>query len=549
MKTKRVLREDTGGEKEPRAKKGSIKKWLLYITGFFSGMSVMAIELGAQRLMSPYFSSSQIVWTIIIGTIMISMAVGNMLGGRIADKYQKPDLMFTLLLSAAVWVGLVPLFGKFVMSGIAIGLALAAPKGYLIWAAFLSCIVVFVYPLLILGMVTPNLVRYACSDLSNSGKTVGKIEALNTIGSILGTFLPTFVTIPTVGTSVTFVIFAAILFIICLVYFFMHKLRRAVATVLACVTLAAGGASSAIGIAYWNSNILYEGESVYNYLRVEDEEDKRILSTNVLFGVQSVKTKTPGLAYTYHDYALVAPVVVGADKPKDILSLGLGAGTFATQCEYYFENNDIDGVEIDGDIIRLAREYFDLPDSVKTYEQDGRAFINATEKTYDIIMIDAYQDISIPFQMATVEFFALVKEHLNEGGMIEVNLNMHSEGEGNINDWISSTIKNVFDYVYTAKFGTNVMLYAADYDVKEALKENLDAVSDNDLRALLAKVCNGMESYDKTEYVFTDDKASVELRSMRVLDEMIRSEIAYFKDSIKGKSLKELLEMLFSGGF
>ena len=64
------------------------------MTGFFSGLSVMAIELGASRLMAPYFSSSQIVWTIIIGTIMIAMALGNVIGGRMADKHDTPDRLF-----------------------------------------------------------------------------------------------------------------------------------------------------------------------------------------------------------------------------------------------------------------------------------------------------------------------------------------------------------------------------------------------------------------------------------------------------------------------
>lgn len=534
------------------------KKIFLYLTGFFCGMSVMAIELGAQRLLSPYFSSSQVIWTIVIGIIMISMAVGNMLGGRLADKKDKPDLLVILLLSAAVWVGLIPLLGKFIISGVAIGLAFFVTKGYLIWASLISCIVVFVYPLLILGMVTPNLIKYACTDLSDSGKTVGKIEALNTVGSILGTFLPTFVTIPTIGTAVTFVIFASILFAICLTYFFVRKKFRVVATVLVVVTLTAGSLSNLIGIAYWNKNILYEGESVYNYLRVEDEGDTRILSTNVLFGVQSVKTKTPGLTGLYHDYALAAPVITDAmTKPQDILILGLGAGTYATQCKYYFEQTDIDGVEIDSEIIRLARTYFDLPEDVHTYEQDGRAYINTCKKQYDVIMVDAYQDISIPFQMSSVEFFTLVRDRLKENGVMTVNLNMYSAGEGNINDWLSSTINNVFEYVYTAKTGSNVVLYAAGFDLKKRLWDKLPEIESDRLpvgeysllRETLTKAYGRMERYEKTKYLFTDDKAPVEMRSMRVLDEMIVAELADFKESIKGKSLGELLQILFSGNF
>ena len=199
------------------------KEWLFYFTGFFSGMSVMAIELGAQRLLSPYFSSSQIIWTIVIGVIMIAMAIGNIIGGKMADKYQKPDKLFIMLFIAATWIILIPLVGKFIIAGIAVGLATFITHGYLIWASLISCLVVFVFPLLVLGMVTPNIVKFATKNLESNGNVIGKIEAFNTIGSIIGTFIPTFLTIPFIGTAATFVIFSIILYTICMVYLILRK--------------------------------------------------------------------------------------------------------------------------------------------------------------------------------------------------------------------------------------------------------------------------------------------------------------------------------------
>ncbi len=78
----------------------------LYATEFFAGMSVMAVELGASRLLAPYFSSSQIVWTIIIGTIMIAMALGNIYGGRSADRNPNPDRLYRRIMIAAAWIAL-----------------------------------------------------------------------------------------------------------------------------------------------------------------------------------------------------------------------------------------------------------------------------------------------------------------------------------------------------------------------------------------------------------------------------------------------------------
>ena len=214
----------------------------LYLTEFFAGMSVMAVELGASRLLAPYFSSSQIVWTIIIGTIMIAMALGNLWGGRSADKDPDPGRLYKRLLIAAVWIALIPVLGKYIILAISAVLVFAVSSNFLVIAAFAACMVLFVYPLFLLGTVTPSLVKYTMQSMADSGRTVGRLEAFNTIGSILGTFLPTFVTIPAVGTSITFLIFAGVLLALALLYFLTQKKNRglcagAAAVFLACVLL------------------------------------------------------------------------------------------------------------------------------------------------------------------------------------------------------------------------------------------------------------------------------------------------------------------------
>ena len=133
-------------------------KLYLYLTEFFAGVSVMAVELGASRLLAPYFSSSQIVWTIIIGTIMIAMALGNLWGGRAADKNPDPDRLYRRILVAAVWIAAIPAVGKYVVLGVSGLMILTVSTGFLVAAAFVSCFVIFVYPLFLLGTVTPSLV-------------------------------------------------------------------------------------------------------------------------------------------------------------------------------------------------------------------------------------------------------------------------------------------------------------------------------------------------------------------------------------------------------
>ena len=158
--------------------KGILKnKLFLYVTEFFAGMSVMAVELGASRLLAPYFSSSQIVWTIIIGTIMIAMALGNIYGGKSADKSPDPDKLYGRILIAAVWIALIPVVGKYIVLGISALLIFTVSNNFLILAAFAACMVIFVFPLFLLGTVTPSLVKYSVDSLDDSGKTVGTLGA------------------------------------------------------------------------------------------------------------------------------------------------------------------------------------------------------------------------------------------------------------------------------------------------------------------------------------------------------------------------------------
>ena len=190
-------------------------KLFLYLTEFFAGMSVMAVELGASRLLAPYFSSSQIVWTIIIGTIMIAMALGNIYGGKSADKSPNPDKLYGRILIAAIWIAL----------------------------------------------------------------------------------------IPAVGTSITFLIFAGILMALSVFYFGARHTgtkKIVVSGVIFGLCCALGYSDS---FAFWQNDLTYEGESIYNYLQVSQNDKQVVLSTNVLFGVHSVYMKEDGLTGMYYDYA------------------------------------------------------------------------------------------------------------------------------------------------------------------------------------------------------------------------------------------------------
>ncbi len=549
-------------------------KLFLYMTEFFAGMSVMAVELGASRLLAPYFSSSQIVWTIIIGTIMIAMALGNIYGGRKADKDPDPGRLYTRILIAAIWIALIPVVGKYIILAISGILVFTVNSNFLVIAAFAACMVVFVLPLFLLGTVTPSLAKYTTDSLEDNGKIIGTLGAFNTIGSIIGTFLPTFVTIPAVGTAIPFLIFAGILMCLSILYFVTSgknssakgeptgKKSKAAGTgvkitagILIFVLCCVFGHNSSF--AFWESDLTYEGESVYNYLQVKEDSRNVILSTNVLFGVQSVLVKERALTGMYYDYAMAAPYMAGirekeaAGESIDVLILGMGSGTYATQLGRYLDNVNVEGVEIDDKITDLAHRYFELPETTKVTTYDGRAYLAAISDKYDVIMVDAYQDITIPFQMSSKEFFTMVRDHLEEDGVMVVNMNMYSDtldsADATINTYLADTISSVFENVVIVDVpgNTNKELFATqNSDFLDRLELNSSYETNDALRNILVKAHDTAIPYNAGSNIMTDDKAPVELLGMRQIDSIIKDEVAYYKKVFREQGLSGLLENL-----
>ena len=523
-------------------------KWFLYITEFFAGVSVMAVELGASRLMAPYFSSSQIVWTVIIGVIMIAMAIGNLWGGKLADKTNSPDRLYGRILIAAIWIALIPFAGRWLIAGVSLLLATFVTKNFLVWAALAACLVIFAFPCVLLGTVTPSLTKFTVDNLDDTGKTVGRLNALNTIGSIIGTFVPTFITIPAVGTAATFLIFAGVLAAIGIVYFAFARKRMVKGIVAAVVIVGLCFTLPTYSFAFWESDITLEDESIYNYLQVKDNDKRTVLSTNVLFGVQSIQRKDAELTGMYYDYALAAPCMAGMDGSENdgrsVMILGMGSGTYASYCVRYFPGVKVQGAEIDQKIADIATEYFGLPDSVEVAVEDGRAYLTASQEQFDVIMVDAYQDITIPFQLSSVEFFTEVQRHLKPGGVMVVNLNMTSAQDGSINQYLCDTMASVFAHTYTVNVpaNTNTVVFCTDADdLRQTFDENRVRLSNAKYADMMEKVAQSLQDYTGGDCILTDDKAPVELLGMRVLDELIDGQLNYYKEQF---SLQEIIDMV-----
>lgn len=532
-----------------------MKKNFLIITAFLSGVSVMGVELSANRLLAPFFGSSQIVWTVIIGLIMIFMSIGNYFGGKYADKMENMDKLYRNLFLTGIWVLILPWIGKYVILGITFLLVFIGIKQVILFGSLLTCLVLFSFPLIMLGTVSPTLVRFGLKDSDKPGEVAGKIYASSNIGSILGSFLPTFITLPLLGTRKSFIFFAMILMLLSIIYKLKYRniknvLKYAIVFSITAILFIIPIQES---YAFWDDSVIYEGESIYNYLQVKDTEQYRTFSTNVAFGVQSEIRKNKLLTDAYYDYLLFAPLFNGASREGklDILILGYGTGSADKLFSYYYPNSNVTGVEIDKKIIDIAKEYFDVDTNrTQIHVMDGRTFLKKDEKKYDLIIVDAYQDVNIPFHMATHEFFEEVKDKLNENGIISINVNMHNMDALDLTEGLLKTLNESFECVFTndVKGSTNLAVIATKTknnltDIRRNIKKNMES---KDIINLRERYLLNLKEYTENSkgIIFYDDKAPLEKYSQKVLQKLVEGELEDIRNRIKGKSVKSLLELL-----
>jgi hypothetical protein len=257
--------------------------------------------------------------------------------------------------------------------------------------------------------------------------------AISTVGSLLGTFLPNLILIPTIGTNSTFLLFAGLLMAVALYGLAQIDWRLAARLLWMPVVIAALAVLTLHGPLRpppQGAALLYEGESAYNYIQVARWGDANILLLNEGQGIHSMYyPNVPGHLATQGtwDYFLAAPFFnAPPTAPADIQSLalvGLAGGTIAKQYTAVFGPIPIDGMEIDPEIVEVGRDYFGMTEAnLNVIVQDGRAALAASDQTYDVIGVDAYRLPYVPWHLSTVEFFQSIRDHLTEEGVVAINV-------------------------------------------------------------------------------------------------------------------------------
>lgn len=504
---------------------------LLMLVVFVGGASVMTIEMAASRLLAPYFGTSLFIWAILIGLVMIYLTVGYWLGGRLADRYPRPSVLYSLTAVAGFATALIPIISGPILRWSLEGFSQVSVGIFL--GSLLGVIVLFSVPLTLLGFVSPFAVRLRTIGVASAGGTAGTVSALSTLGSILGTFASVFLIIPNIGTAATLYLASATLLVFSIVGLLGAKATRSTMIAGALLLLTLGLALFAPrGFVKppQRGELIYEKESAYNYIQVVKEDKKVSLMLNEGHAIHSIYQPEKVLTGGPWDYWLVAPYFSEGFRQEDVKSMamiGSAAGTAGRIWTEVYGPTPVDGVEIDPDIVKVGRQYFALGElpNVTTYEQDGRTFLqtDGKEKKYTVVGIDAYRQPYIPFHLTTTEFFTEVREHLTPDGAVMINAG-RLPNDTRLVDALANTMLQVYPNVYVIDvpsqynsmvIGTNRAGSIANFEASAAraqhplLKEVFQAsLQKGDVREV---------KQDVAGIVFTDDKAPIE----EVIDQII----------------------------
>jgi spermidine synthase len=500
---------DTAEERRagaPPTSAASSRRGLILLV-FVAGASSLGAEIAAARLMAPYFGASTIVWANTIAIVLVALSVGYWIGGRMADRHPHADGLGLLTLVAAALLGLVP----FVASPF-LGLSVDALDALSVGAfagSLAGVLVLVAFPVMLLGAVSPWAIRLQVERVEESGSTAGRLYAISTIGSLVGTFLSALLTIPLVGTRDTFLLFALAL---SLAAAGVLRRPRALVVPLSLVVLIALPAEG-IKSTSARGRVIYETETTHQYARVVERADgRRRLELNEGRGVHSRYAPGKVLTGDVWDGYLVLPFAARSSPPSRIAILGNAAGTTARAYERYFPTTRIDGVEIDGRLHDIGKRFFGLRDrpELRLVTEDARPFLRRTDERYDAIFVDAYHQQYIPFYLATREFFELARERLEPGGVVIVNA-AHPPESTELEQVLAATLRAVFPTVVRDPIrARNTLLLASEGPAGAGRLGAAAARLDPELAKVARAAAARLEPALTGGSVYTDDRAPVE---------------------------------------
>jgi spermidine synthase len=472
---------------------------------FVVGAASLGAEIAAARLMAPFFGASTIVWANTIGVVLVSLSIGYWLGGRFADRHPHKEGLCLLALVAGLAVSLIPFVADPFLDVSVDALDKVSAGAFI--GSLIAVSVLVAPPVMLLGAASPYAIRLAVERVEESGTVAGRMYAISTFGSLLGTFLSALLLIPLIGTRRTFLVFG----LACALVALTGVRRRAAAAVpvviLALLALPVGTIKATS-----DGAVLEEVDTEYQYARVVEETDgTRELELNEGQAVHSMYRPGSYLTGNIWDEYLVLPFAALARPPGRVAILGNAAGTTARALGRYFPATVVHGVEIDPELTRLGRKWFDMRNPrLRVFHEDARPYLRRTDERYDLIMVDAYRQPYIPFYLATREFFELVRDRLLPGGAVVVNAG-HPEGQNDLEKVLSTTMAAVFRTVLRdPSEDTNTLILGTDGPASGDRLRRAAAALPDDLKPLAVIASARVAPRLGGGTVYTDDKAPVE---------------------------------------
>jgi spermidine synthase len=479
---------------------------VLRAIAFVVGSASLGAEIAAARLLAPYFGASTIIWANTIATVLVALAAGYALGGRLADRRADLRGLCAIVLTAGALLAIVPFVADPFLQVSVKALGSLSVGGFV--GSLAAVLVLVAVPVLLLGTVAPYANRLAVGRLTETGTVTGSLYAISTAGSLVGTFLAALVLIPLIGTHRTFLLFALALASIGAPWMGARRFLLVPVVIGGLLFVPPPG----VGAGTSGGKVIDETETPYQYARVVQFADgERWLQLNEGVAVHSLYRPWSYLTDGYWDDFLVLPLAAERGVPRRISILGDAAGTVARAYGHYFPRTRVDAVEIDGKLTAIGRRYFDLRGpNLHLYTADARPWLEQSRGRYDAVFLDAYRQPYIPFYLATKEFFSLVRDHLQSGGSVVINVG-HVPGSDALEKVVSATLRAVFPNVMRDRVsdGNSLVIASSAPLQAERIGPSLSTAAPA-LAAVGDTVAGRLGPALGGGTVYTDDRAPVE---------------------------------------
>jgi predicted membrane-bound spermidine synthase len=484
------------------------RAFLWIATATLTGAIVMAMELTAFRLYAPFFGNSIYVWGSMISVVMLALAAGYSLGGWIADWKPTDSVLYFVVLASGVYQLLI----VFTMRAVLLKLwhmgDFAGPT--------LATIIIFAPPMTALAMTSPFVIRLLART-GHVGITVGRVFALSTAGSIAGVLGTSFYLVPRFGTRITMEILCGASILVGVAGLMMRRKVAVLSALLVALLFVAPAPQPP-------STLIWSGDSAYNRILVLEKDGKRWLVLNDSQFAQTVEMVGGGSSGFYLDEFALGPVVVPAKK---LLVLGMGAGGSIQAARAVAPAIEIDAVEIDPEVVRVAGEFFGMPQNdpkLRVHIADARPWLAEHEAKSDLVNIDLFQGGPyVPFYLTTVEFFELVRARMTDDGVLMVNVYDES-AKHELLEAMGATMRQVFPAVekLSRPDGNHILFaFPEKRDILETAVRLKEGAGPAWVRELSMKAAGEIVEFEPKggAVIFTDDLAPIERMTRRMLVE------------------------------